>query len=229
MTSSGSGVVVWFNQRYLAKNLKPEMRLSIRGERRSTIDAEIVAKSHELVEDGAETLHTSGLVPVYPAGEAVSSRRLRTLVSDQLHHAGDRPDALPAEIRSARRLPLRRDALVACHQPRTLVEHALGRKRLAYDELFLLQRGLVRHRREIEGHVQAPALVSAGRPDRPLHRRPAVRAHRCPAAGERRHRRRSRPHHADAAAAAGRRRLGEDGGGGVCPAASGRMRAVRGR
>ncbi len=52
---SGTGVVVWFNQRYLAKNLKPEMRLSVRGERRSTIDAEIVAKSHELVDDGAET------------------------------------------------------------------------------------------------------------------------------------------------------------------------------
>ena len=160
--SSGSGVVVWFNQRYLAKNLKPEMRLSIRGERRSTIDAEIVAKSHELVDGEAETLHTSGLVPVYPASEVVSSRRLRTLVSEQLHHAGDRPDALPAEIRSRRRLPLRRDALVACHQPRTLVEHALGRRRLAYDELFLLQRGLVRHRREIEGHVQAPALVAGG-------------------------------------------------------------------
>ena len=160
--SSGSGVVVWFNQRYLAKNLKPEMRLSIRGERRSTIDAEIVAKSHELVDDRADTLHTSGLVPVYPASEVVSSRRLRTLVAEQLHHAGDRPDALPAEIRSARKLPLRRDALAACHRPRTLVEHALGRRRLAYDELFLLQRGLVRHRREIEGHVKAPALVAEG-------------------------------------------------------------------
>ncbi len=37
-----------------------------------------------------------------------------------------------------------------------------GRRRLAYDELFLLQRGLVRHRRAVESHVQAPALVSGG-------------------------------------------------------------------
>jgi ATP-dependent DNA helicase RecG len=147
---SGTGVVVWFNQRYLAKNLKPEMRLSIRGERRSTIDAEIVAKSHELVDDGAEMLHTRGLVPVYRASETVSSRRLRTLVAEQLHHAGDRPDVIPADVRAARNLPLRRDALVACHQPRTVVEHAVGRRRLAYDELLLLQRGLVRHRRAVE-------------------------------------------------------------------------------
>ena len=159
---SGTGVVVWFNQRYLAKNLKAEMRLSVRGERRSTIDAEIVAKSHELVGDDAETLHTQGLVPVYPASETVSSRRLRTLVAEQLHHAGDRPDAVPAALLSARNLPLRRDALVACHQPRTMVEHAWGRRRLAYDELLLLQRGLVRHRRAVEQRVHAPALELGG-------------------------------------------------------------------
>ena len=34
---SGPGVVVWFNQRYLANQLKPGMRLSVRGERRSTV------------------------------------------------------------------------------------------------------------------------------------------------------------------------------------------------
>ena len=110
--------------------------------------------------DGAETLHTSGLVPVYPASEVVSSRRLRTLVAEQLHHAGDRPDALPAEIRSARRLPLRRDALVPATNPGRWSSTRSARRRLAYDELLLLQRGLVRHRRAVEAHVQAP---SAGR------------------------------------------------------------------
>ena len=179
---SGTGVVVWFNQRYLAKNLKAEMRLSVRGERRSTIDAEIVAKSHELVGDDAETLHTQGLVPVYPASETVSSRRLRTLVAEQLHHAGDRPDAVPAALLSARNLPLRRDALVACHQPRTMVEHAWGRRRLAYDELLLLQRGLVRHRRAVEQRVRAPALELGGDLIDRLSGGAAVRAHRRAAA-----------------------------------------------
>ncbi len=57
-------------------------------------------KSHEPVDEAAVTLHTRGLVPVYPASEALSSRRLRTLVADKLDHAGDRPDALPAEVRA---------------------------------------------------------------------------------------------------------------------------------
>jgi len=66
---SGPGVVIWFNQRYLAKQLKPGMRLSIRGERRPTIDAEIVAKSYERADDDSGGIHTAGLVPVYPASE----------------------------------------------------------------------------------------------------------------------------------------------------------------
>ena len=159
---SGPGTVIWFNQRYLGKQLQPGMRLSIRGERRPTIGAEIVAKSHEPAGDADERLHTAGLVPVYRASEQISSRQLRALVADQLGHAGDRPDVLPAGVRSARRLPLRRDAITACHQPATLSEHALGRRRLAYEELYLLQRGMIRHRREVEHTVQAVALPPAG-------------------------------------------------------------------
>ena len=159
---SGPGVVIWFNQRYLLKQLQPGMRLSVRGERRPTIDAEIVAKSHEPARDDAERLHTLGLVPVYRASEKVSSRQLRSLVADQLGHAGDRPDVLPADVRVRRRLPLRRDALHACHQPRTLSEYGLGRRRLAYDELFLLQRGLVRHRRLLDSLQHAPSLGEPG-------------------------------------------------------------------
>jgi ATP-dependent DNA helicase RecG len=159
---SGPGVIVWFNQRYLLKQLQPGMRLSVRGERRPTIDAEVVAKSHERAAEPEERLHTAGLVPVYRASERVSSRQLRSLAAEQLPHAGDRPDVLPAGTRARRRLPLRRDALHACHQPRTLAEHALGRRRLAYDELFLLQRGLVRRRRELDAVTRARPLPPPG-------------------------------------------------------------------
>ncbi|MGN6380039.1 MAG: ATP-dependent DNA helicase RecG [Gaiellales bacterium] len=159
---SGPGVVIWFNQRYLLRQLKPGMRLSVRGERRPTIDAEIVAKSHEPARDDDERLHTAGLVPVYRASEQVSSRQLRSLAAELLPHAGDHPDVLPAEVRTRRRLPLRRDALHACHQPRTLSEYGLGRRRLAYDELFLLQRGLVKRRRALDAAQNAQALDPPG-------------------------------------------------------------------
>ncbi len=158
---SGPGVIVWFNQRYLAKQLTPGMRLSVRGERRGSIDAEIVAKRHEILGGEEETIHTSGLVPVYHSSEKLTSRRIAGLVQAQLGHCGDVPDAVPGEMLARLGLPLRRDALLAAHRPQTLDEAELGRRRLAFDELFLLQAGLISHRRQLERTTIARAL---GRP-----------------------------------------------------------------
>ena len=213
---SGPGVVIWFNQRYLLRQLQPGMRLSVRGERRPTIDAEIVAKSHEPAPTPASCCTRTAWCPSTGPPSGSSSRQLRALVADQLGHAGDRPDVLPAGVRARRRLPLRRDALHACHQPRTLAEYGLGRRRLAYDELFLLQRGLIRHRRALDAAQHAHRAGQARGSSRPatwaalpftLTRRPAT------GGGRDRHRPGPRP--ADAPAAAGRCRLGQDGGGGV--------------
>ncbi len=159
---SGPGVVVWFNQRYLVDRLKAGMTLSVRGERRGSIGAEIVAKQHEIIGESGETPHTAGLVPVYRSSERVSSRRLATLVLGVLPHAGDEPDALPDAVKLRHALPLRRDALVACHRPRTLEEAGAARRRLAFDELFLLHVGLLRHRRELEASIRGHALPPPG-------------------------------------------------------------------
>ncbi len=159
---SGPGVVVWFNQRYLSKQLQPGMVLSIRGERRASIEAEIVAKSHEILDADGDQLHTLGLVPVYRAGEKIGSRRLRVLAAALLPHAGDRPDPLPSPVRSCWRLPLRRDAIHASHQPRSWHEARRAQTRLAFEELFLLQVGLIRHRRALERTSVAPELGQPG-------------------------------------------------------------------
>jgi len=159
--ASGPGVVIWFNQRYVARQLSPGTVISVRGERRASIGAEIAAKSHEVMDEGDDAQHTSGLVPIYRATESLSSRRIRTLVDEQLGHAGDAPDALPSDVRRRHRLPLRRDAIMAAHRPRTPRDAEWARRRLAFEELFLLQVGLIRHRRELESAAVAPAL---GRP-----------------------------------------------------------------
>jgi ATP-dependent DNA helicase RecG len=160
---SGPGVVIWFNQRYLAKQLKPGMRLSIRGERRPTIDAEIVAKSYERADDDSGGIHTAGLVPVYPASEKVSSRQIRALADELLGHAGDQVDPLPAVTKARRRLPLRRDALTAAHRPDTQEEAAAGMERLAFDELYLLQLGMLERRARFEETARAQPLPPPGR------------------------------------------------------------------
>ena len=85
-----------------------------------------------------------------------------------------------------------------------------GRRRLAFDELLVLQLALARRAAERERLV-AEALPPAGRASAALSRGAPVHAHRRPGAGDRRDRRRPREDDADAAAAPGRRRLRQDG------------------
>ncbi len=145
---------VWFNQAWLAEKLRPGTRVRLRGQLKRN---EFAVRSYDL--NGV--LATADFAPVYPASEAVTPKRLRGLVQRALPHARDLPDALPATLKVRERLPLRADALVALHKPRSLEEGEAGRRRLAFDELLVLQVGLARARAGREAAV-APALGEPG-------------------------------------------------------------------
>jgi ATP-dependent DNA helicase RecG len=151
---SGEVSAVWFNQPWLADKLQPGTRLRLRGQLRRN---EFHVRSYDL--DGAAA--TADFAPVYPASEEVTSARLRTLVESVLPSARDFGDSLPASLRAHERLPLRFDALVALHLPRGAEEAETARRRLALDELLLLQVGLARIREGTEEGT-APALGEPG-------------------------------------------------------------------
>ncbi len=154
--SDGSGQIsaTWFNQPWLKDKLTPGTRVRLRGQPNRYGFA---VRSYDL--NGGTA--TADFAPVYPASEEVSAAKLRDLVADALPHARDRPDALPAAVKATRRLPLRADALVAVHQPRSLDEAEEGRSRLAFDELLVLQLALARRAAERE-HLVAAALPAPG-------------------------------------------------------------------
>ncbi|OLB23457.1 MAG: hypothetical protein AUH17_06615, partial [Actinobacteria bacterium 13_2_20CM_68_14] len=151
---SGEISAVWFNQPWLADKLQPGTRLRLRGQLRRN---EFHVRSYDL--DGAAA--TADFAPAYPASEEVTSPRLRTLVESALPHATDFGDSLPAGLRARERLPLRFDALVALHRPRDGGEAEWARRRLALDELLLLQVGLARIREGTE-EATAPVLGEPG-------------------------------------------------------------------
>jgi ATP-dependent DNA helicase RecG len=151
---SGEISAVWFNQPWLADKLQPGTRLRLRGQLRRN---EFHVRSYDL--DGAAA--TADFAPVYPASEEVTSARLRTLVESALPSARDFGDSLPAPLRARERLPLRFDALVTLHRPRGAEEAEAARRRLALDELLLLQVGLARIREGTE-EATAPVLGEPG-------------------------------------------------------------------
>jgi ATP-dependent DNA helicase RecG len=151
---SGAISAVWFNQDWLKEKLRPGTRVRLRGQlRRNTFNV----KSYDL--NGAAA--TADLAPVYPAGEEITPPRLRALADRALELVPNEQDPLPAALKHRERLPRRADALYALHRPRTIEEAEEGRRRLAFDELLLLQLGLARRTREREQEV-APALGDPG-------------------------------------------------------------------
>jgi len=151
---SGEIVAVWFNQAWLEEKLQPGTRVRLRGQLKRN---GFQVRSHDL--NGVSA--TADFAPVYPASEEVPPKRLRSLVERALPHARDLPDVLPAPLKVSERLPLRADALVALHRPRSEEEGEEGRRRLAFDELLVLQVGLARARAGREAAV-APALGEPG-------------------------------------------------------------------
>jgi ATP-dependent DNA helicase RecG len=149
---SGQITAVWFNQAWLVDKLKPGTRVRLRGQLRRN---EFNVRSYDL--NGASA--TADFAPVYPATEDLRVKKLREVIGRALPHARDFPDPVPAGV--ADDLPLRPDALTALHVPRTPEDAELGRRRLAFEELLVLQVGLARRRRGRE-REQAPALGEPG-------------------------------------------------------------------
>ena len=154
---TGAVEAVWFNQRYLVKVLAEGQRLSLRGTYRPQGGrASFVVRSHEIMEDeDGDTVHTEGIVPVYPASEQVSARLLRGLLRAVRPAMRRLPDPLPGALRARQGLPARADAVLAVHLPRDLNEALAARRRLVLEELLLMQLGLLRHKRSQQARVAA--------------------------------------------------------------------------
>jgi ATP-dependent DNA helicase RecG len=155
----GRATALWFNQAWLAERLRPGTNLLVHGELQP--GGTFKVERHEFDGEGAG-LHTLGLVPLYPASEAVSTAKLRELTERALPFGRLMRDPLPASLRAAERLPLRADALHVCHRPRHLPEVDVARRRLALEELLILLAGLWVRRRSLEGDATAAALGEAG-------------------------------------------------------------------
>jgi ATP-dependent DNA helicase RecG len=156
----GRATAVWFNQAWLAERLVAGTKLLVHGQLQT--GGTFRVERHELAGEGAG-LHTVGLVPLYPASEAVSTVKLRDLTERALPLARWFPDALPAELREEEGLPLRADALTLYHRPSRLEEVREARERLALEELLVLQLGLLARRRELEEGAVAPPLGEPGK------------------------------------------------------------------
>ena len=106
--------------------------------------------------------HSTGVVPVYPATENLKSTKIRELVWNGRGAIRHFVEPLPAWLRIAERLPDRPAAIDAVHFPEDEEEEPEARRRLAFEELFLLELALAARRRARERGLVAAPLEPTG-------------------------------------------------------------------
>jgi len=146
---TGNVRVVWFNNPYLAKNLPTNARVVLSG-RVSLFGGRHVFESPEweLVED-KELVHTGRLVPIYPLTQGLRSRQVRKLVKQVVDQwAWQVGEFLPPELRERCNLVELPQAISQAHYPEDGAARENARHRLAFDELFLLQLGVLGRKHE---------------------------------------------------------------------------------
>jgi ATP-dependent DNA helicase RecG len=152
--ATGTLRATFFNQPWLLERYPPGTRLLLHGKagRGGAFNVAYHAPGGELGTAGAQ----AG-VAHYPATEGVSSTQILTLVREHRGALADVAEPLPAALRAAERLPQRAAALAALHFPRDERAAEEGRRRMAFEELLLMQLAVLR-RRALRGSGTAAAL-----------------------------------------------------------------------
>jgi len=149
MDDSGTTMrVIWFNQPWVAKQLKPNSQVMLAGKVRIRDGRPTFENPQwEPWKEGADLAHTGRLVPVYSQMGDIKPPTIRKFAHQALDYADMLPETLPEEIR--RRLGLMdiREAVRKAHYPDTFEELARARRRLALDELLPLQIAVLLRRR----------------------------------------------------------------------------------
>jgi ATP-dependent DNA helicase RecG len=156
---TGAVYATWFNQPYLLKQLPRGTHIVMTGvKQRFGNRVEFAVKSHELPEQG-DLINTGRLVPVYGLTEGLSPKVMRRFTKWAVDRCAPFvPEHLPPEVRSRAKLMPLPDAVAEMHYPQNgeLLESA--RRRLAFDELFLIQLGMLTRRANWKDGPPAAAM-----------------------------------------------------------------------
>jgi ATP-dependent DNA helicase RecG len=141
--------VTWFNQPYLQKQLQAakDSYIVVTGiKQRFGNRVEFSVRTHELPEQG-DLLNTGRLVPIYPLTEGLHARTLRRFTRWVVDRYADMvAEYMPHSIRSAAHLLTLPQAIAQIHYPENDEMRVAARRRLAFDELFLIQLGMQERR-----------------------------------------------------------------------------------
>jgi ATP-dependent DNA helicase RecG len=147
--ATGQLNIVWFNQPFLVRLLKPDTEWIFSGKVEQGYDGKITMSSPVIEREGK-------ILPVYSETVGITSKGIRKLISELNHFVYNLPDWLPEEIRINEQMVPLADAYKMIHFPESIEQLSLAKRRLAFNELFLLLFSLQLSRKELK---QQPAPI----------------------------------------------------------------------
>ncbi|MBM3125262.1 MAG: ATP-dependent DNA helicase RecG [Chloroflexi bacterium] len=145
---TGSLRLSYFNQPWLANRMKPGEAVSVSG-RIDQYLGRIVMNNPDWEPVEFENLHTNRIVPIYSLTERITQKWLRNLMNQVVTYwAPAVVDALPEGIRSSSGIMPLGEALFQIHFPDSQEKLKSARTRLGFDEIFYLQMGVLRQKRD---------------------------------------------------------------------------------
>ncbi len=149
-------MAVWFHQPFLVRMFRAGDEIQLSGK----VDwfgrkKAFVSPEYEKV--APEMIHTGKIVPIYPETAGISSKQLRRFIQRGLKEVSFPADYLEA-LHTTLTLPEYKAAFYHIHNPTSTDDAEDARKRLAFDELFLLQSQNLTRKRAWETKVATQAL-----------------------------------------------------------------------
>ena len=157
---TGALQVVWFNQMYLAgdkRSGRPPTFVKgdwfyLTGKLTEYRDKlQMTNPEHERTDPDEPEEGGAGILPVYGLTEGLTQQQLRRIMRAALEEcAGELPEVLPEPVLRARDFPGIRQAAHDIHFPPTFEHRDAARRRLIYEEFFLLESAMALRRASIE-------------------------------------------------------------------------------
>ncbi len=139
--STGEAVMVWFNQDYLKKTFSPGQVYIVYGKLSfNRYQVQILNPDFKLWSPD----HVGSVTPIYPLTDGISNNEMKKIVAQALSEINDDiKSVVPKTYSIKRKLPSKLDSLIGIHFPKNLNHAEISRRALAYEELLLLQIGLL--------------------------------------------------------------------------------------
>ncbi|MEZ6096081.1 MAG: ATP-dependent DNA helicase RecG [Pirellulaceae bacterium] len=150
---------VFFNQPFLENRFRAGQKIMLRGtvsERGARLQ---MVQPKTQVLDPNQPLPTGKLLPVYGLTEGLKQRQMRQLVEANLNYVIDEiQEAFPEELRHRLGLLDIHSAIRQIHFPDSHEQAAQAHRRLAFQELFVLQIALAMRRHQLAETCSAPRI-----------------------------------------------------------------------